>query len=234
MRMAAEIRPDRLVTFSYAHVPWIKKHQLILEKRGLPPAKEKTGMFLAAYDTLIRSGYKPVGLDHFVLPADELYIALASGTLHRNFQGYCTRKTTGQVYAFGVTAISQLADGYSQNKKDINEYLSFINTGKLPVERGYVLSDAQQLAKTVITGLMCNKRVSFTEVASGHQVRVDAVMDAIKTDEKVLREFEADGLITYSSDKIKVTETGSFFIRNVAASLDKEYRETVQTYSKPA
>ncbi len=234
MRMAAEIRPDRLVTFSYAHVPWIKKHQLILEKRGLPPAKEKTDMFLAAYDTLVRSGYKPVGLDHFVLPADELCIALASGTLHRNFQGYCTRKTTGQVYAFGVTAISQLADGSSQNKKEINEYISCIDTGKLPVERGYILSDAQQLAKTVITGLMCNKRISFTEVASEHKVGIDTVMDAIKTDEKALRELEADGLITYTPDEIKVTETGSFFIRNVAASLDKEYRETVRTYSKPA
>lgn len=29
---AIEIRPDRLVTFSYAHVPWVKKHQLALEK----------------------------------------------------------------------------------------------------------------------------------------------------------------------------------------------------------
>lgn len=233
MQMAAEIRPDRLVTFSYAHVPWIKKHQLILEKRGLPPPKEKTDMFLAAYDTLKRSGYEPVGLDHFVLPTDDLFIALASGTLHRNFQGYCTRKTTGQVYAFGVTAISQLSEGYSQNKKEFNDYISCIENGKLPVEKGYILSGAQQLAKTVITDLMCNKRVSFSEVASAHNVPVNVVRDAIKINEKLLYELETDGLITYTSDEIKVTETGSFFIRNIAASFDKEYRETVQTYSKP-
>ncbi len=48
-------------------------------------------------------------MDHYVKEEDELYQALSSGTLHRNFQGYCTRRTTGQVYAFGVTAISQLA-----------------------------------------------------------------------------------------------------------------------------
>lgn len=47
MQMAADIRPDRLVTFSYAHVPWVKKHQLILEKRGLPTSGEKTRMFLS-------------------------------------------------------------------------------------------------------------------------------------------------------------------------------------------
>jgi len=233
MRRAAEIRPDRLVTFSYAHVPWIKKHQLILEKRGLPSVKEKTEMFVAAYDTLINSGYKPIGLDHFVLPSDELYIALASGRLHRNFQGYCTRKTTGQVYAFGVTAISQLANGYSQNKKEINDYLSCIDAGRLPVEKGYVLSAPQQLAKSVITEVMCNKRVSLSEVASEHKTSVSAVRQAVRKDEKLLLELEKDGLITYTSDEIKVTETGSFFIRNVAASLDKEYREAVQTYSKP-
>jgi oxygen-independent coproporphyrinogen-3 oxidase len=233
MQMAAEIKPDRLVTFSYAHVPWIKKHQLILEKKGLPPVKDKTEMFLSAYDILKTSGYKPVGLDHFVLPGDDLYVALSSGTLHRNFQGYCTRKTTGQVYAFGITAISQLADGYSQNKKEMIDYLSCIEKGKLPVERGYILSNAQQLAKAVITDLMCNKKVRFSEVASTHDVTVNDVMEAIKIDEKILIELEKDDLITYSSDEIKVTETGSFFIRNVAASLDKDYREAVNTYSKP-
>ena len=61
--------------------------------------------------------------------------------LHRNFQGYCTRRTTGQVYAFGVTAISQLEMGYSQNTKDINEYIDSVEKGILPVERGYMLNE---------------------------------------------------------------------------------------------
>jgi oxygen-independent coproporphyrinogen-3 oxidase len=233
MQTAAEIRPDRLVTFSYAHVPWIKKHQLILEKRGLPLPQEKTNMFLAAYEILTQSGYVPVGLDHFVLPSDDLFIALGKGSLHRNFQGYCTRRTTGQVYAFGVTAISQLADGYSQNTKDMNKYLSSIKSGKIPVEKGYVLSDAQQLAKAVITDLMCNKKVRFSEVASNHDTSVKEVLEAVKKDDKLLDDLEKDGLITHTFDEISVTETGSFFIRNVAASLDKEYKESVNTYSKP-
>ena len=166
MQMAAEIRPDRLVTFSYAHVPWVRKQQSILEKRGLPGAEEKTNMFLSANDILTRSGYEPIGLDHFVLPDDDLRTAFNTGTLHRNFQGYCTRKTTGQVYAFGVSAISQLEGGYSQNVREIDEYTAVIDKGKLPVERGYILSQEQKLAKTVITTLMCNKRVSFPEAAS--------------------------------------------------------------------
>jgi oxygen-independent coproporphyrinogen-3 oxidase len=233
MQMAADIKPDRLVTFSYAHVPWIKKHQLILEKRGLPSAGEKTRMFLSAYDLLRGTGYEPVGLDHFVLPADDLYTALKSGTLHRNFQGYCTRRTTGQVYAFGVTAISQMEAGYFQNRKEIKDYISDINNGNLPVERGYILSDEQILARAVITELMCNNSVSFTKLASDHNVSPEVLKRAIKVDDVSLHELEKDKLISYSSDRIDVTETGTFFIRNIAASLDREYKEKVQTYSKP-
>lgn len=233
IRTAAGMRPDRLVTFSYAHVPWIKKHQAILEKKGLPSAGEKTEMFLSAHDVMTEAGYEPVGLDHFVLPSDDLWKAFTSGTLHRNFQGYCTRRTTGQVYAFGVTAISQLDEGYSQNIKDIGEYIALTNKGTLPVERGYILTPGQKLVKSVITDLMCNNRVSFSEVAAACGVTPEAVMEEIRLDRSVLAGLESDGLITFTDDEIRVTGTGSFFIRNVAAALDRDYHEAVQTYSKP-
>ena len=80
------------------------------------------------------------GLDHFVRKDDELYTALLNGQLHRNFQGYCTRRTTGQVYAFGVTGISQLGTAYAQNTKDIMEYIEKVEAGILPVAKGYLLS----------------------------------------------------------------------------------------------
>lgn len=233
MEMAAEMRPDRLVTFSYAHVPWARKNQVILEKRGLPTAEVKTDMFLSAHGVMTAAGYKPIGLDHFVLPTDDLHTAFTTGTLHRNFQGYCTRKTTGQVYAFGVTAISQLSDGYSQNIKDIDQYISLTSQGTLPVERGYILSPEQKLARRVITDLMCNNHISFPETAAACGVDESALRSAVRIDEKALADLQGDGLIDYTGDEIRVTGTGSFFIRNVAAALDPEYREAVQTYSKP-
>lgn len=232
IRKAIGIRPDRLVTFSYAHVPWIKKHQVILEKRGLPAPIEKMNMFLAGYHLLKESGYKPIGLDHFVLPTDDLYKAENEGILHRNFQGYCTRLTTGQVYAFGVTAISQLEQGYSQNKKEIKDYISDIETGKLSVERGYVLSEDQIIAREVITELMCNKRISYSHIAAVKKISVADLKNAIEIDDVILKGFEDDGLISYSPDQINVTESGTFFIRNIAASFDKEYQEKIHTYSK--
>ena len=141
---AIKIKPDRIVTFSYAHVPWLKKHQVVLEKMGLPSPDEKMKMFLAAYDLLKEGGYNAVGLDHYVLPHDELYGALKEHKLHRNFQGYCTRRTTGQVYAFGVSAISQLEKGYAQNTKDIEHYMATVDQGHLAVEKGCRISEGRQ------------------------------------------------------------------------------------------
>ena len=120
LRKAIRLQPDRMVLFSYAHVPWLKKRQLILEKAGLPTAEEKGRMFEEAAKLLLEAGYVRVGMDHFVRPDDELYTALQEGLLHRNFQGYCTRRTTAQVYALGVTGITQLDTAYAQNTKDID------------------------------------------------------------------------------------------------------------------
>ncbi len=63
---------------------------------GLSSLDEKMKMFLSAYDLLKKAGYNLIGLDHYVLPHDELFGALKEHTLHGNFQGYCTRRTTGR------------------------------------------------------------------------------------------------------------------------------------------
>lgn len=229
---ALAIKPDRIVTFSYAHVPWLKKHQLILEKRGLPASGEKMKMFLSAYDMLSSSGYKPLGLDHFVLPGDDLYRAFTENQLHRNFQGYCTRRTTGQVYAFGVTAISQFENGYAQNAREVQQYIDTIESGALPVEKGYSVNRIQKITREVINKLMCNKRLKFGEIATSLQISVNELKEAVNFREENLDSFIADGLVKYSEDEVEVTENGTMFIRNIAAVFDREYHEKAGTYSK--
>ena len=230
---AIKIRPDRLVTFSYAHVPWVKKHQVILEKKGLPSPGDKMDMFLTSRELLEVADYKSIGLDHYVLPTDDLFLALNENTLHRNFQGYCTRRTTGQVYAFGVTAISQLERGYSQNLKVIDDYIDSVEKGDLPVERGYTLSNEQIYIRELINRLMCNKKINLAGIAEEFHLSLTELKKIISFDENILKGFEKDGLIQYKSEELQVTETGILFIRNIAASFDREYKEKVQTYSKP-
>lgn len=232
IKKAIQIKPDRLVTFSYAHVPWLKKHQEILAKKGLPSSEEKMQMFLTAREILIKGGYIPVGLDHYVLPEDELSVALKNNQLHRNFQGYCTRTTTGQVYAFGVSAISQLEHAYIQNVKEVDAYIQKIKNEKLPIEKGLILHDEQIIVRELITKLMCNQQLNLKKIADDFDIdryRLKSIVGF--TDEK-LQEFINDGLLTFNDDEIRVTETGSLFIRNIAALFDPVYTKQKNKYSK--
>ena len=230
---AVALEPDRLVTFSYAHVPGIYKRQLMLEKAGLPLSTEKSRMYTEACAVLASARYKSIGMDHFVKLDDELYEALVNGKLHRNFQGYCTRRTTGQVYAFGVTGISQLSDAYCQNTKSIPEYIERTGKGELPVSKGYKLSREEQITREVIETLMCNYSIDWRSLSERLVLPVRELQQTIGYDETQMRQFEEDGLIEYNQHKLKITTDGRLFVRNVAASMDLLMRSTDKVFSKP-
>lgn len=231
IQQAIEIKPDRLVTFSYAHVPWFKEHQKILDEKGLPSADDKLEMFLAAYDMLLKAGYISIGLDHYALPEDELCQALDKHQLHRNFQGYCTKRTTGQVYAVGVSSISQLSGGYVQNTKDIKPYIEAIERGEFPVEKGILVSDEQKLIRMVINELMCNKYIHWQTIADEFAIGVDEVKKKVAYDENLLNQFKKDLLIEFSKDELSITELGTMFIRNIVASFDPALSGSKKRYS---
>jgi len=229
---AAKISPDRLVTFSYAHIPWIKKAQKILEKRGLPEATEKLAIFEAAFNILTQNGYTAIGLDHYAKSNDELSIAVKNRMLHRNFQGYCTRETTGQVYAFGATGISQMESAYSQNVKDTMQYVAAIEKGNFSIEKGYSLNKTEKIIKHVINEIMCNHFISWNEAAGKFGVSESDVKNTVAFDENLLAGFVADGLINFEPGEIEVTDLGKFFVRNIAASFDPNLKNAMQKFSK--
>lgn len=228
---AITLAPDRMVTFSYAHVPHLFPRQKLLEKNPLPENEEKSNIYKQAQELLLQSGYNQVGIDHFVQPTDELSIAQANYTLHRNFQGYCTRRTTGQVYAFGVTAISQFASAYAQNTKSISEYIETVEKGHLPLKKGYTLSSDEQISREIITDLMCNNRINWQETANRLGLSTFEVKSATAYNEQKLQEFVDDGIINWSEQQIRMKEKGSPFVRNVAASLDKLLLQTNKSFS---
>jgi oxygen-independent coproporphyrinogen-3 oxidase len=223
IQQAIAIRPDRLVTFSYAHVPWIKKHQQILEKKGLPGSNQKMELFLASRKLLTESGYQAIGLDHYVLPGDELFTALVTNQLHRNFQGYCTRRTTGQVYAVGVSSISQLEKVYFQNVKDVPTYIDRVLKGQLPVDKGLEVNEQQRFVRAVIEQIMCNKRLDISGFCSQRGIAYEEFARLTGFDSVRLEEMIADGLVRYENTVLDISEKGSFFIRNIACLFDPDY-----------
>ena len=230
---AIDMRPNRLVTFSYAHVPYIYNRQRILEKAGLPPETEKMRMFEQAAEQLARAGYCHIGMDHFVLPDDDLSVALQHHSLHRNFQGYCPRRITAQVYAFGVSGISQLDEAYAQNTKDISEYVSRVNAGQLPIHRGYALMEWQRITREVIECIMCNNSINWRDMATRLQCSVETIKQAIHYDEQQLTTLQDDGLIVFDDESLHVLPEGMPFVRNVAAAFDPMMRDNHKQFSTP-
>src|SRR5690606_2637853 len=67
-RKAAAMRPDRFAVFGYAHVPWFKKHQRMIDEAALPDSAARMDQAAAIADALLSAGYIQIGLDHFALP----------------------------------------------------------------------------------------------------------------------------------------------------------------------
>lgn len=231
LNRVCELDPDRLVTFSYAHVPWVKKAQKILEKHTLPDADAKLAMLEAANTILNEAGYISIGLDHFAKPDDELNIALKRKQLHRNFQGYCTKATTGQVYAFGTSGISQFADSYFQNIKDTQQYIDLIKEKRFPIEKGYVIDDQDVVVRELITDLMCNLVIDFGSIQSRYKVNTH-LLNYLNVNKDVLSDLEKDKLVIISEDRLEVTPKGIPFLRNIAMLFDPKLHDISAVYSK--
>lgn len=235
IEQALDIRPDRLVTFSYAHVPWIHPQQMILERKGLLSTEQKKALYDRAAALITSTGYIQVGLDHFVLPDDPLAIALGEHRLHRNFQGYCPSDLSGQVYALGVTGISQLYDSYAQNEKELKPYYTALDSGLLPTRIGYKLSPHECLARDIITDLMCNYRCRPLKHAANYGMNTNKLeeLEILRFDR--LMEMAEDGLLTITSQgELIMNPEAHLFVRNIASTFDIHYNsEHPQGYSKP-
>lgn len=229
---AIKLEVERLVTFSYAHVPWVMKSQKQLEKHGLPSSENKLKMFETAWQQMTAANYTPIGLDHYAKSTDALSKAVQSRELHRNFQGYCTRETTGQVYAFGTTGISQLESVYAQNARTVKEYIAAINQGEIIIEKGYRLNEEEKLIRKIINELMCNQYLSWDKLAAEFQQSVAEIKKRLNFYNEKLDSFAADQLLSYTNHDITVSQEGRFVLRNIAAIFDINLKGSDKKFSK--
>ena len=229
---AIDLNTDRIVTFSYAHVPSILPRQKILETIGFPSAEEKAEMYNNAYKKFTEAGYVPIGMDHFCRPDDEFYLALKNNQLHRNFQGYCTTRTTGQVYGFGASSISQLFSAYSQNVKNAAQYIKMINEKNTAVLRGYNLERNEKIIRDVINSVMCNYYVDFSKIAKKFESNSDEIKKIVDFDNEKFKDFVDLNFMKIENDKIIIYDSARLYIRNIAMEFDPLLNKKIGTYSK--
>jgi oxygen-independent coproporphyrinogen-3 oxidase len=222
-----DLGPDRFAFYSYAHVPWTSRGQRLFDEHDLPSAEEKMNFYQEAVNIFSAHNYQHIGMDHFVLPTDELFQAWQNGSFHRNFMGYTSQHTDLQL-GLGVSAISDTGTVFAQNTKSITEYYRYINNRELPVIKGYFLNHQDQQFKRYILDISCQGRTRF------HEEDRDT-LELYSFPE--LRKLEQDGLLTLNSRYVEVTLLGKFFIRNICRAFDlnllqKDQANLKQTYSK--
>ncbi len=207
-----ELMPDRLAFYSYAHVPWLKGNgQRGYLDADLPSVEEKRHQYEKGKELLREIGYQDIGMDHFALPTDYLYIAMRNGTLHRNFMGYTTA-TTHLMVGLGISSIGDSWEGFAQNVKGIEEYYHLLENDIIPVYRGHILSDEDRVIRKHILNLMCNFSTTWYQQEEYFPELVEVLGK--------LEMMEADGLVEVYPNQLNVTPKGRPFIRNICMAFD--------------
>lgn len=153
------LSPDRVALFGYAHVPWMARRQNMIPTDQLPTPQERLDLFNVARELFVRDNYAEIGIDHFAQKGDGLEIALRTGTLRRNFQGYTDDKCATMI-GVGASSIAKYPQGYAQNQPSTSKYQEAVRAGDLPIAKGHSFSDEDHLRGRIIEALMCDFRVS--------------------------------------------------------------------------
>lgn len=209
------LSPDRIALFGYAHVPWMKPHQRLIDEAVLPGAAERLEQSEYAAERLVAEGYVQIGLDHFARPDDALAVAHREGRLRRNFQGY-TADQHETLLGFGASAIGRLPQGLVQNQTPELAWRKCIGEGRLATARGVAFTEEDFFRADVIERLMCDFTVDLADIRRRHGRPASALKDAVAA----LTPFVEDGVVAVAGDRVTVTDLGRPFLRQAAAVFD--------------
>ncbi len=210
----AELKPDRIAFYSYAHLPSAFPAQKSFEQ-FLPKESEKRNLYEKGKQILTEMGYLEVGMDHFALENDPLYIAKKNKTLHRNFMGYTTSPSK-ILLGLGNSSISDVYYAYAQNTKEIDLYKEQISLGHFAISKGHMMSKEDIETRNLILKLICNHEADWNFCY--YSVLGKRNWDKLKT-------FAEEGIIEFDAKGIKILATGLPFVRNVCMVFDLRMQE---------
>ena len=219
--------PDRIALFGYAHVPWMKKHQTMIDETVLPDVAQRFAQADRAATLLTENGYRRIGMDHFARAHDTLSQAESEGALNRNFQGYTTDDADALI-GLGASSIGRLPQGYVQNTPSTHDYQRRVDAeGGLATVRGIELSQDDAMRGWLIERLMCDFAFSSDELKS----RFGAAADTLLKEADALAELDEHDLFVRDDATYRVTESGRPYVRTIAAEFDSYLRKGTARHS---
>ncbi|MBC3874937.1 oxygen-independent coproporphyrinogen III oxidase [Undibacterium flavidum] len=223
------LSPARIALYNYAHLPTRFKPQRRINEADLPSAEQRLQIFLMSLRRLLAEGYVYIGLDHFAKPDDSLALAVKDKSLHRNFQGYTTRADCDLV-ALGLSSIGKIGASYVQNLRTLDEYYAALDQGKLPVEKGFHLSEDDLLRREIIMDLMCSTTLDISAIEKKYSIRF---AEYFQNELARVQSFADEGLMKISDSAVSVTSKGRMFVRAFSMVFDQYLsRQSGAKYSK--
>ncbi len=226
-RDAITLNPDRIAVFGYAHVPWMKKHQVMIREEDLADAQGRWDQAEAADRTLVEAGYVRIGLDHYARPGDPLAVAAAAGTLRRNFQGY-TDDPAPVMIPVGPSSIGRFGPGFVQNAIGTDTWGRAVESGRLPVARRLPVTEEDELRAAVIERVMCDLRADVGALCLDRGYAAGA-LDGCFAD---LAELETLGLCRVAGRVVTVPEEAARLVRTVAACFDSQLAAAARRHAQ--
>lgn len=217
LEQVIKLKPDRIALYSFAYVPWLKKHQHKINPQDLPSNDQKLEIFLMAREKFLQAGYEAIAMDHFALADDELARAFKAGRLYRNFMGY-TVKPADEYIGLGLTSIGFLEKTFIQNHKILRDYFAALDRGELPVERGLALTRDDQIRQWTISSLMCHFEIDKSKF---HELFKEDFDVYFKEEKSHMEDCLENGLLTIKNGILKATDLGKIFVRNICMGFDK-------------
>jgi oxygen-independent coproporphyrinogen-3 oxidase len=208
---------DRIALFGYAHVPHLIARQRRIDATALPGPEERFRMAELGYRRLVSAGYTPVGFDHFALPADSLAQAMASGHLHRNFQGF-TDDAAPVLLGLGASANSSFPTLIAQNEKNSGRYRMLLSQDRVPVGHGKQRGADDRRRGAIIEELLCHGRAKVC------RAMLDEVWDR-------LAPYAETGLCEIEGEYLVIAPHGLAYARSIAAAFDPYRQHSPRRFS---
>jgi oxygen-independent coproporphyrinogen-3 oxidase len=225
VELSLSLRPDRIALFGYAHVPWFKKHQTMIDEAWLPDADARLEQSRAAARMIAAAGYVPVGIDHFARPGDSLAVALGEGRMRRNFQGY-TDDGCQTLIGLGPSSVSRYRQGYAQNAVAMGDYVRLVEAGHLPAVRGIELTEEDRIRGWIIERLMCDFGFAVPDMpASAGPQRATLLREV----EQYAR--QCPDRLSASPGRFDIPPAAQPYVRTIAAEFDGYFRQGAARHS---
>lgn len=207
------LKPDRIALYSFAKVPWIKPAQRLFKDEDLPVGAEKRELYDKSRELLMAEGYEEIGMDHFALKTDSLYLSQTQKKLHRNFMGY-TDDRTDVLLGLGVSSISESPDCFHQNEKVLKVYERELSENSIPTFRGHKLSDMD-----------IKRREQILKFMTGFEVELES-KEQLEDVQNFIKPLIEDKLVEFDGLTMKMKEQARPFLRIACMALDQRLRES--------